>query len=328
MNTRRRNVDDNLMTLRAHLNRKNYIGPGDCAGVLGSLTLACKAIANKVRRARIIDLLGEAGETNVQGEEQQKLDVIANDILVHCLMDERDDIALIGSEEEEEVILLKPRSQGGQYCVLFDPLDGSSNIDVGVPVGTIFSVLHNVQPDERTAEAVLQPGFQQVAAGYVLYGSSVIMVLAMDHGVDMFVLDPNLGSFVLVKENLRIPDVRKIYSVNEANRPKFPVGYQRYLDYAHENEYSCRYIGSMVADIHRTLIKGGVFVYPPTANHPQGKLRLLYEGNPMAMVIEKAGGQAYAGKERLLDLKPERLHERASVVMGSKTEVQKVLEFV
>ena len=222
---------------------------------------------------------------------------------MRCLGD-RANIAVLASEEDENPIVLRNRDDGGRYCVLFDPLDGSSNLDVSVGVGTIFSILRNDRRKPRDIPHHLQPGTRQIAAGYILYGSSVNFVLTTGNGVDMFVLDQSIGAFVLVKEDVRIPVGTKTYSVNEAYRNSFPAGYQRYLEHAHDNGYSSRYIGSMVADIHRTLLKGGVFMYPPTGAHGHGKLRLMYEANPMAMIIEQAGGTATAGSERILDIRP------------------------
>ncbi len=331
---------DNLTSLQSHIlaeEAKHPSATGDLSWILSAVSLAGKTIANKVRRARIEDVLGEHGEENVHGEQQQKLDVIANEIIMRCLGD-RANIAVLASEEDETPVVLRSREAGGRYSILFDPLDGSSNIDVAVGVGTIFSVVRNDrmtqtgQPPENISERRqcqntphhLQPGLRQVAAGYVLYGSSVVLVMTTGHGVDMFVLDQSIGSFVLVKENIRIPSSKNIYSVNEAYYDAFPKGYQAYLDWAHQNGYSSRYIGSMVADVHRTLVRGGVFLYPPTTTHPGGKLRLMYEANPMSMIMEQAGGKALAGTERILDIRPETLHQRCSVVMGSADEVDAV----
>jgi len=316
-------IRENLTTLETHLRRSKHAIAQELAPVLGSIALACKAIAGKVRRARIEDIIGQAGEVNVQGEEQQKLDVLSNDLLVHTLS-ECPSVALLASEEEDEAIVIRPRSDGGEFAVLFDPLDGSSNIDVAAGVGTIFSVLRNEEEDASTARAALQPGNRQVAAGYVLYGSSVLMVLTLGDGVEMFVLDPALGDFVLVRERVHVPPAKKIYSINEAYRDDFPDGVGRYLDYAHGNGYALRYIGSMVADVHRTLLKGGVFLYPATTKAPKGKLRLMYEGNPMAMIIEQAGGAAVTGAFRILDIEPSQLHERCPVILGSPEEVDLV----
>jgi fructose-1,6-bisphosphatase I len=329
----------NITSLQSHILAEESRFPsasGDLTWILSALSLAAKAIASKVRHARIEDVLGDhGGAANVHGETQQKLDVIANDILMTCLGN-RPTVAVVASEEDEEPTILRRGVEGGKYCVVFDPLDGSSNLDVSVSVGTIFSILRN-QPDiADPVETILQPGIQQVAAGYILYGASTVFVLTTGHGVDMFVLDSSIGSFVLVNRQLRIPERQACYSVNEANRLSFPDGYRRYLDWTHANGYSSRYIGSMVADVHRILLKGGVFLYPPTKKNPDGKLRLMYEGNPIAMIVEQAGGKALVGAlhadngtmkpRRLLDLQPTTIHQRVSVVIGSPVEVDRVIE--
>lgn len=322
---------DNLMTLQSHILAAEADHPeatGEFSWILSGISLAGRAIANKVRRARINDIIGEAGDENVHGEQQQKLDIIANEIIMRCLGD-RANIGVLASEEGDTPTILRSRSEGGKYCVCFDPLDGSSNIDVSVGVGTIFSVLRNDREDVETSEhLLLQPGLRQVAAGYILYGSSTVFVITTGHGVNMFVLDPSLGTFVQVASRITMPHENKTYSVNEAYYDNFPAPYQNYLDWAHKNGYSSRYIGSMVADVHRTLLKGGVFLYPPTGKHAKGKLRLMYEANPMAMLIEQAGGMAYAGTQRILDIDPEALHERCSVVLGSSREVEHVMRFL
>ncbi len=216
--------------------------------------------------------------------------------------------------------------------MIFDPLDGSSNLDFGVGVGTIFSILRNDPAEPDATRTLCQPGSHQVAAGYILYGSSTVFVLTTGAGVDMFVLDPSIGSFVLVKRRLQLPDHGRVYSVNEANRASFPDGYNRYLDWAQHHGYTSRYIGSMVADIHRTLLRGGVFLYPPTKKNPQGKLRLMYEANPIAMIVEQAGGRAVVGAgrtdQRILDVTPTSIHQRTSVVIGSREEVAAVTRFL
>jgi fructose-1,6-bisphosphatase I len=321
---------DNLTTLQTHILSKEQEHPGasgDFSWILSAISLAGKTIANKVRRARIEDVLGEHGDVNVHGECQQKLDVIANEIIMRCLH-ERANIAVLASEEGEEPVVLRDREEGGRYCVLFDPLDGSSNLDVSVGVGTIFSIVRNERRKQRDIPHYLQPGYRQVAAGYILYGSSVAFVITTGQGVDMFVLDQSIGAFVLVEQGVRIPAANKTYSINEAYYDTFPEPYQRYLDWAHEHGYSSRYIGSMVADVHRTILKGGVFLYPPTQKHREGKLRLVYEASPMAMIVEQAGGRAVAGRERILDVKPVDLHQRTSVVMGEASEVENVVRFM
>ncbi|MHC4992602.1 MAG: class 1 fructose-bisphosphatase, partial [Planctomycetota bacterium] len=289
-----------------------------------AIALAGKTIANKVRMARIEDVVGVVGGMNVHGERQLKMDMIANELIMRCLGD-RANVAVLASEEDEQPVVLRSREAGGRYCVLFDPLDGSSNLDVSVGVGTIFSVLRNDRMKPRELPHYIQPGYRQVAAGYILYGSSVVFVLTTGNGVDMFVLDYSIGAFVLVERGLRIPEGTRIYSVNEAYRDRFPKGYQDYLEWAHANEYSARYIGSMVADVHRTLLKGGVFIYPPTGPHPHGKLRLMYEANPMGMIIEQAGGLASDGARRIMDIKPTDLHQRTPVITGCAREVEHVL---
>ncbi|MFN5496299.1 MAG: class 1 fructose-1,6-bisphosphatase, partial [bacterium] len=240
----------------------------------------------------------------------------------------RASVAVLASEEHDEPTILRRGNEGGKYCVLFDPLDGSSNLDTGVGVGTIFSILRNDPNIHDAQETVCQPGTRQVAAGYVLYGSSTIFVLTTGNGVALFELDPYIGSFLLVKDKVRIPETNKVYSVNEAYRETFPDGYRRYLDWAHQNGYSSRYIGSMVADVHRTLLTGGVFMYPPTKKNPEGKLRYLYEASPMAMIIEQAGGLAFSGSARTLEHQPRKVHERVPVLLGSRGEVEKAREFV
>jgi fructose-1,6-bisphosphatase I len=320
----------NLMSLQSHIlqEEQRYPGAGgDFTWILSALSLAAKSIAAKVRTARIEDVLGEhGGSANVHGETQQKLDVIANDILMTCLGN-RPSLAVVASEEDEQPTILRRGIEGGKYCVVFDPLDGSSNLDVCVSVGTIFSILRNDASIPGAVETLCQTGRRQLAAGYILYGSSTVFVLTTGNGVDMFVLDPAIGSFVLVNSKIRLPQTGRTYSVNEANRRTFPAGINRYLDWAHESGYSSRYIGSMVSDIHRILLKGGVFLYPPTAKNPTGKLRLMYEANPMAMIVEQAGGLATtadAPPARILDIQPTSIHQRTSLIIGSSEEVEAV----
>lgn len=317
---------EKLVTLGSCLRRRD--DKGSCceaglASILNEIAFAGQIIQNQVRRARIADIVGAVANVNVQGEQQQKLDVLSNDVLIECLS-HCDAVGVIASEEEDQALILDRRAGDGQYCVLFDPLDGSSNIDFAVGVGTIFSVLRNAGASASTQNAALQAGAEQVAAGYILYGSSVLLVLTLGDGVNMYVLDPAVGAFVLVQEKVTIPNAKKIYSINEAYINDFPKGYRAYLEFAHANGYASRYIGSMVADVHRTLLKGGVFIYPPTEKNPQGKLRLMYEANPMAMVIEQAGGKALAGTQRILDVRPEKIHQRTAVILGSSQEVDAV----
>lgn len=319
-----------LVTVQAHILQQQAQFPaakGTLSWILSALSISAKMIAANVRRARLEDVLGTVGNENVQGEQQQKLDVIANDILLRTLGG-RDGVAIVASEENEEPVILRSgdRSDEQKYCVLFDPLDGSSNLDVCGAVGTIFSILRKDRRGGLSADAcLLQPGAQQVAAGYVLYGSSTVLVLTIGMGVDMFVLDPSYGAFMRVAQGVKIPQANKCYSVNEGNRLTFPAGYQAYLDWAQQNGYSSRYAGAMVADVHRILLQGGVFMYPPTKKAPKGKLRLMYEANPMGMIIEQAGGKALAGPgQRILDVQPEDIHQRTAVIIGSSAEVDHV----
>ncbi len=319
-----------IVTLQSHILQQQADFPeatGTLSWIFSALSISAKIIAARVRVARLENVLGSAGAENVQGETQQKLDVIANETLLRVLGG-REGVAIVASEENEEPVILRNESTGERrYCVLFDPLDGSSNLDVCGDVGTIFSILRRDRRARDAQGSLLQPGARQVAAGYVLYGSSTVFVMTIGRGVDMFVLDPAVGAFMLVERGLRTPSASKSYSVNEGNRRSFPAGYQRYLDWAQDSGYSSRYVGSMVADVHRILLKGGVFMYPPTAKAPEGKLRLMYEANPMAMLIEQAGGKAFAAPgQRILDVQPRDIHQRVPVILGSAAEVDHVLD--
>jgi fructose-1,6-bisphosphatase I len=318
-----------IVTLQTHILQQQTEFPeatGTLSWILSAISISAKIIAAKVRRARLENVLGSVGSENVQGETQQKLDVLANEVLLRTLGG-REGVAIVASEENEEPVILRDERNGERrYCVLFDPLDGSSNLDVCGGVGTIFSILRHDRRASKAGDSLLQPGSQQVAAGYVLYGPSTVFVLSVGRGVDMFVLDPSYGAFMLVERGIRIPAACKSYSVNEGNRRTFPAGYQHYLDWAQEHTYSSRYAGAMVADVHRILLKGGVFMYPPTKKAPNGKLRLMYEANPMAMLIEQAGGKAMAAPgSRILDVQPTDIHQRTPVVLGSPEEVDHVM---
>jgi fructose-1,6-bisphosphatase I len=321
-------VTDNLVSLQSFILEEEARHPratGEFSWIVSAISLAAKIIAHKVRHVRLQNVLGDDGVTNVQGEEQLRMDAIANEVIMRVLGG-RSSIAVLGSEEDEEPTILRRGHEGGRYCVLFDPLDGSSNLDTAVGVGTIFTILRNDPHIPGAVETVCQPGHQQVAAGYVLYGSSTVFVITTGHGVHMFELDAAVGSFMLVKRDLRMPAKKKIYSVNEANADGFPEQFRRYLKWAHAEGYTSRYIGSMVADIHRTLVNGGVFLYPPTKKHPDGKLRLLYEANPMSFLVEQAGGTSVtADGRRTMDLQPGKLHERVPLVLGSRDEVDAVM---
>jgi len=318
-----------IVTMQSHILQQQARFPeasGALSWVLSAISISAKMIASQVRRARLEDVLGSIGAQNVQGETQQKLDVIANEILLRNLGG-RQGVAMVASEENEQALILRDANDGEtRYCVMFDPLDGSSNLDIAGGVGTIFSILRKDRRSANIGDSLLQPGVRQVAAGYVLYGSSTVMTLTIGSGVDMFVLDPAIGAFVRVAESLKIPPRQKCYSLNEGNRLSLPEGYQRYLHWAQENGYSSRYIGAMVADVHRILIQGGVFMYPPTSKAPKGKLRLMYEANPMALLVEQAGGKALAAPgQRILEVQPTDIHQRSCVILGSADEVDQVV---
>ena len=334
--TSRKVSDRRVLTVQQHILKEQSRFPGasgQFSWLLSGITLATKMVAAKVRRAGLSGILGEHGEVNVQGEVQQKLDVYANEVLAECLS-HRESIGVLASEENEEPVLIKRNAPSAHYAVIFDPLDGSSNIDVNVSVGTTFSVLHRPEGDvgDDPGQWVLQPGRKQVAAGYVVYGSSTVLVYSVGQGVHGFTLDPSIGAYVLSHENIKMPDQGHYYSVNEANRDDFPEPYGKYLETLriglHGRKYSSRYIGSMVADFHRTLLKGGVFLYPPTKSHPDGKLRLLYEANPIALLAEAAGGVAIDGSQPILDKQPTDIHERTPLIVGSRAEMSCLQEML
>ena len=317
-----------IVTAQQHILEQQQAHFPDAGGtfswLLSGFTLATKMIEAKIRQAGLLDVLGSVGETNVQGETQQKLDVYANQALLHCL-GVRDSVAILVSEENEEPVTFDRAPETGKYVIFFDPLDGSSNIDVNVSVGTIFSIFRRPPGDDLGA-AVLQPGYKQVAAGYVLYGSSTILVYTAGRGVFGFTLDPMVGAFVLSHENMRMPEQGGFYSANEAQAHTFPEAYQQYLASLRMGglgrAYSSRYVGSLVADFHRTMLKGGVFLYPATKDYPGGKLRLLYEANPLAFLAEQAGGIATDGEQSILDIEPRQIHQRTPFVVGGRVEVE------
>lgn len=323
-----------VKTVQRHIferQRDHPTATGEFSWLLSGITLATNIIAAQVRRAGLLDILGDAGRVNVQGEIVQKLDEIAHNTIVECL-GYRDSLGIMVSEEDDEPNIVKDFGDRARYIVLFDPLDGSSNIDVNVSIGTIFSILQKRDdaPTGRVLDHILQPGYRQVAAGYVIYSSSTVLVYTTGHGVHMFTLDPAIGAYRLIRENVRMPVAGKTYSVNEAYYSQFPDGIQKYLDWTKTSEaggYSLRYIGSLVADFHRTLLHGGVFLYPPTKKAPGGKLRLLYEANPLALIAEQAGGAATDGKANILEKTPTALHERTCLIIGSRAEVDRVLSF-
>ncbi len=289
--------------------------------IVSAISSAAKGIAARLRTAGLDGALGAVGQVNVQGEAQQALDVIANELLIREL-ESREGVMVLGSEENDELMLIDGLpAHGGRYAVLFDPLDGSSNLDVGGAVGTIFSI-YELAAGEETR---LQAGRRQVAAGYVLYGPSTVLVMTLGNGVDMFVLEPTVGNFLRVAERIAMPAKGKTYSVNEANLDTFPAGYQRFLAACRKSGYGSRYAGAMVADVHRVLLQGGIFLYPPTAKAPKGKLRLMYEANPMSMILEQAGGIGSTGTGSILDHEPESLHARVPVILGSREDVAALL---
>lgn len=308
---------------------------GELSRILNDIAVASKIVSRDVRRAGLVDdILGSQGEINIQGEEQQKLDVVADRQFIK-MFEMGGEICGIASEENDDfVAFTNDHAKQGKYVVLFDPLDGSSNIDVNVSIGTIFSIYRRIS--ERgtlaTLEDMLQPGTKQIAAGYVLYGSSTMLVYTTGHGVNGFTLDPSIGEFCLSHSNMRMPEKGRLYAMNEGNIDECDAGVKAYIRFCQQvhpdsnKPYSGRYIGSLVADFHRNLIKGGIYIYPATNQSPEGKLRLLYECNPLAMIAEQAGGLATAGLERILDIQPTKLHQRAPFFTGSKQMVEKAME--
>ena len=291
-----------------------------------------KVIHRDINKAGLTNnIIGNSGVENVQGEAQMKLDLFAHNTMKQALMS-REEVAGFASEEEENFIAFDTeRGRNAKYVILTDPLDGSSNIDVNVSVGTIFSIYRRVSPvgTPVTLEDFMQPGNRQVAAGYIVYGSSTMLVYTTGHGVNGFTYDPSLGVFCLSHENIQIPKTGKIYSINEGQYLKFPMGVKKYLKYCQEEDketqrpYTSRYIGSLVSDFHRNMLKGGIYIYPSATNYPNGKLRLLYEGNPMAFLAEQAGGVASDGYNRILDIQPTALHQRVPLFIGSREMVKK-----
>ena len=324
-----RHTATSVVTIDRYIIEQERLHPaatGELSGILYDLALASKMIANKVRLAGLADVLGAEGTDNVQGEAQQKLDVIANDIIVKAL-DHGGRLCAMASEESELIIPIPPQFRRGKYVLLFDPLDGSSNIDVNVPVGTIFSVLRKVTPGKEGHLAdMLQPGMKQVAAGYVIYGASTMLVYTTGQGVHGFTLDPSIGEFLLSHPDLRIPEHGRYLSVNESYEkhwaPNVTALIQRYRGMDGTRvAMNVRYVGSLVADFHRNLLGGGLFAYPANSKRPNGKLRLLYECNPLAFIVEQAGGSAIDGKQRILDVQPSELHQRSPYYVGSKADV-------
>ncbi len=329
-------INNRIVTLEEFIIQAQNRFPGatgELSQLLRDIGLASKIISREVNKAGITNILGYEGSTNVHGEAVKKLDLFADQQLISAL-DRSKITCMVISEENDGIIRLE--STGGKYIVYLDPLDGSSNIDVNVSIGSIFSVYmretkYKADPMESDA---LQPGDKQVAAGYVLYGSSTTLAYTTGLGVTLFTLDPSIGEYILSENSVKIPDHGKIYSINEGSYNSWELGLKKYIKYCQEEEeesgrpYSARYIGSMVADIHRTLIKGGIFIYPHSKKYPEGKLRLMYECNPLSFIIEQAGGMATNGKERIMEIEPNAIHQRTPIYIGSPENVTHVMDFL
>ena len=314
-------------------NQNNFkYSSGELSRLINAIRLAAKVVNHEIRKAGLIDITGASGDINIQGETQQKLDVLANDLFKQTIIN-REIVCGIASEEDDDFIIVEGsnKQNDNKYVLLMDPLDGSSNIDVNVSVGTIFSIYRRISPTGTpvTKADFLQKGNEQVAAGYVAYGTSTMMVFTTGHGVNGFTLNPAIGTFYLSHPNIQIPKKGQIYSINEGNYVHFPEGVKQYLKYCQElknnRPYTSRYIGSLVSDFHRNMLKGGIYMYPKASNNPNGKLRLTYECNPMAFIAEQAGGKASDGFTRILDIQPTDLHQRVPFFCGS-TEMVKTAE--
>ncbi|MCK6605894.1 MAG: class 1 fructose-bisphosphatase [Ignavibacteriaceae bacterium] len=327
-----------FMTLERYITEQERKFPeatGELSRLLSDLAIAAKVISREVNKAGLVDIIGFTGETNVHGERVQKLDEYAHEMLFKA-MDHGGHLCIMASEEEEDIIHIPPQHNLGKYVLLFDPLDGSSNIDANVSIGTIFSVYKRISPGDGpgTIEDCLQPGYKQIIAGYVIYGSSTMFVYSAGTKVHGFTLDPSIGEFLLSHPDIKIPKKGKIYSINEGNYKYWHPGLKKYIKYLQDIDpdtsrpYSSRYIGSMVADVHRTLLYGGIFMYPADVRNKKGKLRLMYECNPMAFIVETAGGKASNGKMRILEVQPEALHERCPIFIGSEDDVLMVEKFM
>lgn len=308
---------------------------GELSRLLNDIVIASKIVNREVNKAGLAEILGSTENENVQGETQQKLDVYADEQFISALKNGGEACGIASEENDDFIAFDNERSKQGKYIVVFDPLDGSSNIDVNVSIGTIFSIYRRKSKvgEQASMEDFLQKGKDQVAAGYVVYGSSTMLVYTTGNGVNGFTLDPSIGEFCLSHPRMQCPEEGKIYSINEGKRKQFSPAIQEYLDYVKEEDnsskrpFACRYIGSMVADLHRNLLKGGVFIYPESTKAPNGKLRLLYECNPMTFIMEQAGGKGHSGKENILDIEPESLHQRVPIVIGSLKMVNQVLSY-
>jgi len=326
-----------LVTIERHIIEQQKQFPsatGEFSALLYDIAFAAKVISRDVRKAGLVDILGYTGSENVQGEQVRKLDEFADEVIFKA-MDHTGRLCVMACEEREDIIPIPDEFQCGHYVLLYDPLDGSSNIDANVSIGTIFSIYRKISPGERGAkEDCLQPGHKQVGAGYVIYGSSTLLVYTAGRGVHGFTLDPTVGEFLLSHENIQIPKRGSIYSVNEGNTNNWDEGMKRYIEHlktpdkAMGRPYSSRYIGSLVADFHRNLLYGGVFLYPADKKSPKGKLRVLYEANPLSFIVEQAGGAGSNGRQRILDIQPTDLHQRTPLIIGSHDDVNEAEEFL
>jgi len=328
-----------LTTISHHIGAEQNLHPeatGEFTTILNDLQLAIRIISRDVRRAGLNDILGLTRSTNIHGEQVRKLDAYSNDVIKKAMLSSGH-ICVMASEEEDEPIFNQTDGYSGKYVIVFDPLDGSSNIDINVTIGTIFSLYKRIDPSGETPaslEDILQPGYKQTAAGYALYGSSTILVYTTGHGVHAFTYDPTIGEFLLTRENIKMPSKGSQYSINEGNYYKWDDRLRQYIDYIKTpskdktRPYALRYIGSAVADVHRTLLKGGIFIYPKDDKNPNGKLRLVYEANALSMLIEQAGGRATDGERRILDKKPKDIHERTPLILGSKEDVFECEDFL
>jgi fructose-1,6-bisphosphatase I len=328
---------DNVITIEQHIINGELAHPGatgHLSGILRQIAFSVKIIWREVNKAGLVNILGLVGRKNIHGDQVKKLDLLAHETIFK-VMEQSGYVCVMASEENETVMPIPKEYPVGKYVLIYDPLDGSSNIDVNVNIGTIFSVYRRITPSgSGTLEDCLQPGYKQVAAGYVVFGSSTMLVYTTGDGVHGFTFDPSIGEFLLSHENIRIPKRGTIYSVNEGNYSFWPEEMKRYIHYLKEDNaagqrpYSARYVGSMVADIHRTLLLGGIFMYPADTKHPEGKLRLAYETNPMAFIVEQAGGRASNGTERILDIIPHALHQTSPIFIGSDEDVAQCEAFL
>jgi len=319
-----------VITLERHIIEGERAHPGatgNFSNILRDLSLAVKIIWREVSKAGLVNILGVTGTQNVHGDQVKKLDVLADEVIFKA-MDHTGHLCVMGSEEHEEALMIPADYPKGKYVLLYDPLDGSSNIDANVSIGTIFSIYRRItQNGDGSLEDCIQPGYKQIAAGYVVYGSSTMLVYTAGDGVHGFTLDPSIGEFLLSHEDIKIPKCGKIYSVNEGNYNWWELGVKKYIKYLQKEDkatnrpYTSRYIGSLVADVHRTLLYGGIFMYPGDSRNPKGKLRLMYEGNPLAFIVEQAGGRAIDGKQRILDVVPTSLHQKTPVFVGSEDDI-------